>query len=69
MRPNRYRKHEGAAEFVKPSGESWRLACCDCGLVHDVVIEAGNGTVYVSMERNERSTAAMRRLPRRLPRR
>lgn len=46
------------------SKKIFKLACCDCGLVHDVVIAAGRkGTeVGLAMRRNKRATGQRRRL-------
>lgn len=45
------------------SKEIFRLACCDCGLVHDVVLVAGGSgrTVGLALRRNKRATSARRR--------
>jgi uncharacterized Zn finger protein len=48
--------------FTLPSGEKVRFACCDCGLVHDmVVVTHDRKPVGVAMRRNNRSTAQRRR--------
>lgn len=46
------------------SRELFRLACCDCGLVHDVVIVGGRKgrPVGIAMRRNKRATAQKRRV-------
>lgn len=39
-----------------------RLACCDCGLVHNIVLVSHDRKkIGVAMERNKRSTAQRRR--------
>lgn len=43
------------------AGKIFRFACCDCGLVHDMVIVAKGRKLGLAMRRNKRSTAAMRR--------
>jgi hypothetical protein len=43
------------------SGERFRFACCDCGLVHDMVLVAKGKDIGMAVKRNARSTAAMRR--------
>lgn len=43
------------------SGELWKLACCDCGLVHDVVIVAKGKAIGFALRRNKRATAQKRR--------
>ncbi len=51
--------------FNVPNGEPFRLACCDCGLVHDVVVvSAGDQQQELGMaaRRNIRETLKRRRL-------
>lgn len=56
-----------ANEWVQPVPRGYRLACCDCGLVHDMdfrVIKWAGGKrtkVQFRVRRNNRSTAMMRR--------
>lgn len=62
-----------ARYIQRKDGEGWsirnreifRLACCDCGLVHNLVIAISGkrrGTIIgISAERNERATAQKRR--------
>ena len=38
-----------------------RLACCDCGLVHTVVVWKERGGVAVMIERDNRTTGQFRR--------
>lgn len=38
-----------------------RVACCDCGLVHDTEVTVKNGVPYIRIRRNNRSTANVRR--------
>ena len=48
--------------FDVKSGEVIRLACCDCGLVHNIVfVSHDRKKIGVTMERNKRSTAQRRR--------
>lgn len=48
-------------------GDSWedcddhKLACCDCGLVHDVYFRVQNGKLQWRMKRNSRATGQVRR--------
>lgn len=44
-----------------PLGEVWKLRCCDCGLVHDIVIVMEDGELGMALRRNKRATAQMRR--------
>lgn len=48
-------------EWVQPVRNGYRMACCDCGLVHDVDFRVKNGRVQLRARRNNRSTAAIRR--------
>jgi hypothetical protein len=49
---------EGVA---RRSGELFKFACCDCGLVHDVVIVARGKDIGFAVRRNKRATAQKRR--------
>jgi hypothetical protein len=57
----KYRQREDGEGFEVPSGKVYRIACCDCGLVHDFVFVAGRGVVGVAAKRNNRATAQRRR--------
>ena len=58
----KYKKREDGEGFVVPSGQIYRIACCDCGLVHDFVFIAQDGKpIGVAAKRNNRATAAKRR--------
>lgn len=54
-------------EWVAPVRRGYRLACCDCGLVHELEfrLEKRNRGKWVRVQfrgrRNERSTSLMRR--------
>lgn len=44
------------------SGKPFRFACCDCGLVHDVVIVSeDNSPVGFAVKRNDEATTARRK--------
>jgi hypothetical protein len=48
--------------FAVPSGEKYRIACCDCGLVHDFVFIAQDGKeIGIAARRNDQATASRRR--------
>lgn len=50
--------------FEIPSGEVYALACCDCGLVHDVVVVSHDDTpVGIAATRNEAATRERRGAP------
>lgn len=57
----RYKQRRDEEGFTVPSGKVYRIACCDCGLVHDFVFVAGKGVVGIAARRNNRATAARRR--------
>ena len=53
-------------EWVQPVRRGYKLACCDCGLVHNldfrlVANRHGAKRIQFRAFRNERSTALMRR--------
>lgn len=45
------------------AGWTHRIACCDCGLVHDIAIVKAGKDVFLIVKRNARATAAKRRKP------
>lgn len=49
--------------FEVPVGEKYRLVCCDCSLVHDVVFLIEDGKLFMTAVQNHRSTAQKRRVP------
>lgn len=51
------------------SGERWKFACCDCGLVHDMVIVSRGRKIGLALKRNKRATAAKRRKAQRMVKR
>ena len=62
----RYERPE-AGEWVQPVRKGYKLACCDCCLVHRmdfVLVKYGNGKHKIRFRvfRDNRATAAMRRL-------
>jgi hypothetical protein len=57
----KYTQRYDGEGFSVPSGKLYRIACCDCGLVHDFVFIAGKGVVGIAAKRNKRATAARRR--------
>lgn len=54
---------DGWSRWVLPVMEGYRMACCDCGLVHEVDFRVTNNydRVELRMRRNNRSTAQVRR--------
>ncbi len=53
-------RKDGEGWEVKP-GEVFKLACCDCGLVHQVVIVIEDGKVGIAAKRDTRATGQRRR--------
>ena len=61
--PRTRRMKDGEAVALRLN-EIFRFACCDCGLVHDMVLVAHEeepGMVGLALRRNKRATSAMRR--------
>ena len=59
----RYKQRKDGEGFVVPLDQIYRLACCDCGLVHDVVLsyDQQTGELGMATRRNNRATAQRRR--------
>jgi hypothetical protein len=58
----RYKQRFDGEGFTVPVGEVYRLACCDCGLVHDMVfISEDMKPIGIATRRNNRATAQRRR--------
>lgn len=58
----RYKQRKDEEGFEVPSGSLYRIACCDCGLVHDFVfISQDNKPIGIAARRNNRATARRRR--------
>ena len=61
----KYTQRQDNEGFEVPNGEVYKLACCDCGLVHQIVIIAPGikkGTpLGMAAKRDNRATAARRR--------
>lgn len=47
--------------FEVPLKTKYRLACCDCGLTHDVVFIIKCNKLFMSAKRNNKSTEQRRR--------
>jgi len=58
-----YTQRKGGEGFTVQSKVLTRWACCDCGLVHDLMFVAGRkgSEIGVAAKRNARATAARRR--------
>ena len=57
----RYTQRTDGEGFEVPLGEVYRLKCCDCSLVHDVVFVYQRGKLAMAVRRNNRATAQFRR--------
>lgn len=56
-----YVQRQDREGFEIPSGEVYRLACCDCGLVHDIVVMSHDELpIGFAASRNETETRARR---------
>jgi hypothetical protein len=50
-----------AGEWVQPIRKGYKMACCDCGLVHSLDFRVRRGRAQFRAFRNNRSTAMIRR--------
>jgi hypothetical protein len=50
-----------AGEWVQPQRRGYKMACCDCCLVHTLDFRIVDGRVQFRVYRHNRATAAMRR--------
>jgi len=50
-----------AGQWVQPIRRGYKLACCDCGLVHRMDFRIYSGRVQFRVFRDERATGQMRR--------
>ena len=58
----RYKQRINGEGFEVPHNQAYRLACCDCGLVHDFIfISQDSLPILVAATRNNRATAQYRR--------
>lgn len=59
--PKMTAKEDGWTEWIHPLG-GYRMACCDCGLAHDIEFRLdANNQLNFRARRNNRSTAQLRR--------
>lgn len=48
--------------FEVPSGALYKIACCDCGLVHDFIFVSEDGKpIGIAARRNNRATGQRRK--------
>lgn len=50
-----------AGDWQQPIKAGYKMACCDCGLVHTMDFRIYNGKIQFRAYRNNRSTAQLRR--------
>jgi hypothetical protein len=50
-----------SGEWIQPVRRGYRMACCDCGLVHEMDFRIAGGRVQFRAARATRSTALLRR--------
>lgn len=48
-------------EWIQPIRKGYRVACCDCGLVHRINIRVRKGKVQFQVFRDSRATASRRK--------
>lgn len=58
---SRYTQRKDSEGWEVKPGEVFKLACCDCGLVHQVVIVIEDGKVGIAAKRDARATGQRRR--------
>jgi len=50
-----------SGKIIKINAAQWNFKCCDCSLVHNVVIIPSKTKIKILMERDNRATAQLRR--------
>jgi hypothetical protein len=50
-----------ANQWIQPIRKGYKIACCDCGLVHDIDFRIVRGRIQFRARRNEKSTGQKRR--------
>jgi len=58
---SRYTQRKDGEGWEVQPGQIFKLACCDCGLVHQVVIVVEGGEVGIAAKRDARATGQRRR--------
>lgn len=53
----------GDDEWIRPRHDDFKLACCDCGLVHTMLfrVDPDDGQIEFQIDRDNRATGQMRR--------
>lgn len=58
---SRYTQRLDGEGWEVKSGEAFKLACCDCGLVHQVAIVSEDGKIGIAAKRDNRATGQRRK--------
>lgn len=62
---SRYAQRKDGEGFAVPNKQIFKLACCDCGLVHQFAVVAEGvrkgAAIGIAAKRDNRATAARRR--------
>ena len=61
MKEPRLYKAVVSEDWIQPVRRGYRMACCDCLLVHELDFRIKHGRVQFRARRNNRSTSALRR--------
>lgn len=48
-------------DWIEPIKEGYKMACCDCGLVHTVNFRIVKGVIQIQAFRDNRATSQRRR--------
>jgi hypothetical protein len=57
----KYKQRMDGEGFELPLKQIYKLACCDCGLVHQVVFAVEDGKLGMAAKRDNRATGQRRR--------
>jgi hypothetical protein len=57
----KFKQRKDGEGFSVKSGELHRIACCDCGLVHDFVFISKGKHVGIAARRNKKLTKKLRK--------
>lgn len=52
---------QGWSRWVQPLEDGYKMACCDCGLVHTMRFRVEDGRAQFQVKRNNRATGQVRR--------
>lgn len=48
-------------EWIRPVMEGYKMACCDCGLVHKIDFKIEEGRVWIKATKDKRATGQVRK--------